>query len=106
MAAVETALIGGMAMGLASALHCGAMCSGVCSGALLFLQPASARQRIFSLLLLQGGRITTYALLGGAGALLGSSLITPDIAGERIRIETNDSERVRVAVRTGEPLDS
>jgi uncharacterized protein len=80
MATIETALIGGMAMGLASAIHCGAMCSGVCSGALLFLQPSSARQRIVSLLLLQGGRITTYALFGGAGAFLGSTLITPDIA--------------------------
>lgn len=80
MASLETALIGGMAMGLASALHCGAMCSGICGSALLFLRPESERQRITYLLVLQAGRITTYALLGGAGAFLGSALITPDIA--------------------------
>lgn len=80
MANFETALIGGMVMGLASALHCGAMCSGICGSALLFLRPDTERQRLTYLLVLQAGRITTYALLGAIGAYLGSALITPDIA--------------------------
>lgn len=80
MASLETALVGGMLMGLASALHCGAMCSGICGSALLLLRPETQRQRITYLLVLQAGRITTYALLGAGGAFLGSALITPDIA--------------------------
>ncbi|MBK9078244.1 MAG: sulfite exporter TauE/SafE family protein [Hyphomicrobium sp.] len=80
MASLYAAMIGGVLMGLASALHCGAMCSGVCGSAMLMLQPETGRQRLYNLLMLQAGRITTYAALGAAGALIGSSLITPDIA--------------------------
>ena len=80
MASIETVLLGGMALGLASALHCGAMCSGVCGSALLFLQPVTPRHRIITLLLLQAGRISTYALLGLAGALLGATIISPATA--------------------------
>jgi sulfite exporter TauE/SafE len=80
MASVYAAMTGGVLMGLASALHCGAMCSGVCGSAMLMLQPGSGRQRLFNLLMLQAGRITTYAALGAAGAIIGSSFITPDIA--------------------------
>lgn len=80
MASFEAALVGGVAMGLASALHCGAMCSGVCGAALLVLEPTTGRQRVLNLMMLQMGRITTYAALGAAGAIVGSSLITPDIA--------------------------
>jgi uncharacterized protein len=82
MASLYVAMIGGVLMGLASALHCGAMCSGVCGSAMLMLQPGDGRQRVFNLLMLQAGRITTYATLGAADALIGSALITPDIAAQ------------------------
>ncbi len=80
MPSVLAVLAGGFAMGLASALHCGAMCSGVCGSALLMLQPTTPRSRLFNLLMLQAGRITTYVVLGAAAALLGSSVISPDAA--------------------------
>lgn len=81
MVSIEMVLIGGVAMGLASALHCGAMCSGICGSALLLLQPQTQRHRIVTLLLLQGGRITIYILLGAGAACLGSTLITPATVG-------------------------
>ncbi len=80
MANFEPTLIGGILLGLASALHCGAMCSGICGSALLFLRPETNSQRISYLLVLQAGRITTYATLGAIGGLAGSALVTPDIA--------------------------
>ena len=76
----EPAIVGGIVMGLASALHCVGMCSSICGSALLMLNPETGRQRLAYLLILQAGRITTYALLGGAGALLGSSLISVNVA--------------------------
>lgn len=80
MASLEPAVVGGLVMGLASALHCVAMCSGICGSALLMLNPETNRQRVSYLLILQAGRITTYAVLGALGALLGSALISADIA--------------------------
>ena len=43
IAMLETAFIGGIAFGLASALHCGAMCGGVACGALLLLGAKTRR---------------------------------------------------------------
>lgn len=80
MTSFEPTFFGGMLMGLASALHCGAMCAGICGSALMFLRPDTERQRLWYLASLQAGRITTYAALGAIGALIGSSIITPDIA--------------------------
>lgn len=80
MASLEPAIVAGLVMGLASALHCAAMCSGICGSALLMLNPETHRQRLSYLLILQAGRITTYAILGALGALLGSALISDDIA--------------------------
>lgn len=79
-AALQPAIVGGVVMGLASALHCVGMCSGICGSALLMLDSKSQRQRIGYLLTLQAGRITTYALLGAIGAVIGSAIISPDIA--------------------------
>jgi uncharacterized protein len=77
---VDPTLFGGLLMGLASALHCGAMCSGICGSALLFLRPDTQAERLGYLLALQFGRVVTYASLGAVGSLIGSSLITPDVA--------------------------
>lgn len=80
MASLEPAVVGGLVMGLASALHCTAMCSGICGAALLMLNPSTNGERLRYLLILQAGRITTYVALGALGALLGSALISADIA--------------------------
>jgi hypothetical protein len=68
---------GGFLLGLAGSLHCACMCGGIASGALFMLDPASPRERTIALLLLQVGRIATYAIAGGVVAGLTSLTVDP-----------------------------
>ena len=70
-------IAGGFLLGLAGSLHCACMCGGIASGALFILNPETPRQRIATVLLLQAGRISTYALAGGIVAGLASTAIDP-----------------------------
>lgn len=77
---METAiatLAGGFVLGLAGSVHCACMCGGIASGALFILRPETARERLYSLLLLQAGRIATYTLAGAAVAGISSLAIDP-----------------------------
>ncbi len=76
MTAILSSLAGGFVLGFAGSFHCACMCGGIASGALYILNPPTPRERLATLLLLQGGRITTYAVAGGiiagiAGLTLG-----------------------------------
>lgn len=71
-----SSLAGGFVLGFAGSVHCACMCGGIASGALFILNPKTPAARLRTLLLLQGGRITTYAIAGGviagvAGLTLG-----------------------------------
>ena len=70
-------LAGGFLLGLAGSLHCACMCGGIASSALFILKPVTPRQRLSTLLLLQTGRISTYALAGAAVAGVASLAIEP-----------------------------
>ncbi len=80
-----TILAGGFLLGLAGSLHCACMCGGIASGALFILNPVSLRQRMISLLLLQAGRITTYAIAGGLVASVASLTIDPKLTAMSFR---------------------
>ncbi len=80
-----TILAGGFFLGLAGSLHCACMCGGIASGALFILNPVSLRQRMISLLLLQAGRITTYAIAGGLVASVASLTIDPELTAMSFR---------------------
>jgi hypothetical protein len=76
---------GGFLLGLAGSVHCACMCGSIASGALFLLQPADRRERLRTLLLLQGGRIATYAAAGGAVAGTASLAIDPDLTATSFR---------------------
>jgi len=86
MDGLATALIGGLLLGLAGSVHCACMCGGIASGALFILNPATPRERLRALLLLQGGRITVYALAGGAVASLLTMAIDPALTANSYRM--------------------
>lgn len=69
---------GGFLLGLAGSVHCACMCGGIASGALFILNPQTPRERLTTLLLLQAGRISTYAIAGGA--IAGMASLTVDLA--------------------------
>ncbi len=69
---------GGLVLGLASTLHCGAMCGGISCSALLTLGPQTARERAVHAVLLQVGRITSYALLGIVAGFAGNAVLAPE----------------------------
>lgn len=79
-------IAGGLLLGLAGSLHCACMCGGIASGALFLLHPASPPERMISLLLLQSGRITTYAAAGGALAAATSVTIDPTLTAASYRV--------------------
>lgn len=72
---LEATFAGGAMLGLASALHCGAMCGGIACGAMLLLGAPTTGERYRQLAIMQVGRVTTYTLIGVAGAWLGASLL-------------------------------
>ncbi len=86
MEAAVAAIGGGLLLGLAGSLHCACMCGGIASGALFMLQPETPSQRIRAFLLLQGGRIATYTLAGGAVAGLTTIAIDPNTTSGTFRI--------------------
>ena len=70
-------LAGGLLLGLAGSVHCACMCGGIASGALFMLRPATPRERLAALLILQAGRISAYAITGGVVASVTSLAIDP-----------------------------
>lgn len=68
-----TALLTGMAMGLASSLHCAGMC-GPIACAMLMATPGQDRDPLVSLMTAQAGRILGYAGLGAAFGIFGAGL--------------------------------
>ena len=86
MEAALAAMGGGLLLGLAGSLHCACMCGGIASGALFMLKPETAAQRLASFFLLQGGRITTYALAGGAVAGLTTLVVDPSTTAASFRV--------------------
>ncbi|MEQ1576962.1 MAG: sulfite exporter TauE/SafE family protein [Hyphomicrobium sp.] len=79
-------LAGGVLLGLAGSMHCACMCGGIASGALFIFRPETARQRVTTLLLTQGGRIVTYAIAGGAAASLSSMTVDPNSTAMSYRV--------------------
>ncbi len=73
----ETAIISGIALGLASALHCAAMCGGIACGALLLLDAPTPKERYRQLAIMQAGRVTTYAAMGAVAGAIGAGLAAP-----------------------------
>lgn len=73
----QLTFFGGLLLGLASTLHCSAMCGGISCSALLSLGGATHGQRLRHALNLQLGRILSYCLLGGLGAIFGSTFLSP-----------------------------
>jgi hypothetical protein len=82
---VLAVITGGLLLGLAGTVHCACMCGGIASGALLMLDPGSPRARHVSLALLQAGRITTYAVAGGAVSAMASLTIDPSLTAPSFR---------------------
>ncbi|MCU0733228.1 MAG: sulfite exporter TauE/SafE family protein [Hyphomicrobium sp.] len=78
MDGTEVTFLGGLVLGLASTLHCSAMCGAISCSALLSLGPATAWGRFWHAVLLNAGRIATYAALGIAASLAGSMIIKPE----------------------------
>jgi uncharacterized protein len=72
---LEATFAGGVMLGLASALHCGAMCGGIACGAMLLLGAPTTGERYRQLAIMQAGRVTTYTLIGAAGAWIGAGLL-------------------------------
>ena len=70
----------GAAVGLASALHCSAMCGGIACGANLLLGAKTSGDRNLNLVLMQAGRIVTYAAIGGAAGTFGGEVALIDSA--------------------------
>lgn len=79
-------LAGGLVLGLAGSLHCACMCGGIASGALFLIDPRDKRERLITLVILQAGRITTYALAGAAVAGIVSIAIDPATTALSFRI--------------------
>lgn len=79
-------LAGGFVLGLASSLHCACMCGGIASGALFLVDPGDKRERLITLLVLQAGRITTYAAAGAAVAGVVSIVIDPATTAVSFRV--------------------
>jgi len=79
-------IAGGFLLGLAGSLHCACMCGGIASGALFLLKPETQSQRLISLLTLQAGRISSYALAGGVAAGLTSGVIDPNSTAVTFRV--------------------
>ncbi|MFM7083426.1 MAG: sulfite exporter TauE/SafE family protein, partial [Hyphomicrobium sp.] len=77
MSQTELTFFGGLLLGFASTLHCSAMCGGISCSALLSLGGRTHAERLKHSLLLQIGRILSYCLLGGIGAALGSTFLSP-----------------------------
>lgn len=77
---------GGLVLGLAGALHCACMCGGIASGALFLIAPGDIKSRIAPLLILQAGRITTYAIAGAAVAGLASVVVDPATTATSFRL--------------------
>jgi uncharacterized protein len=77
MEPILATLAGGFLLGLASSVHCACMCGGIASGALFLLRPETPRQRHTAVILMQLGRISTYALAGGAVAGMSSLAVDP-----------------------------
>lgn len=63
-------------MGFASTLHCSAMCGGISCSALLTLGATTYAERLKHTLFVQLGRISSYCLLGGGAAALGSTFLS------------------------------
>jgi len=79
-------LLGGTLLGLASSVHCACMCGAISSGALFMLDPRPGRQGHMTLLLLQAGRIATYAAAGGVVASAASIAVEPSTTAVSYRV--------------------
>jgi hypothetical protein len=86
MDSLAALLASALLVGLAGSVHCACMCGGIASGALLLLDPSSHRERLASVLLLQAGRITTYAVAGGVVASVVSIAVDPQTTALSFRI--------------------
>ncbi len=79
-------LAGGFLLGLAGSLHCACMCGGIASGALFLIDPNDRRERLVTLLVLQAGRITTYAAAGAVVAGVIAVVVDPATTAWTFRI--------------------
>lgn len=81
-----TLFSGGLLLGLAGSVHCACMCGAIASGGLFILDPPTPRQKVISLLLMQAGRISLYALAGGLVASVTSIAIDPALTANSYRV--------------------
>ncbi len=65
-----------LALGVATSLHCACMCGGLSYG-LMVAAPAAKSERITTMALIQGGRITSYAALGFLVSSLAGFVVSP-----------------------------
>ena len=75
---IAEALAGGLLLGVAGSFHCACMCGGIASGSLMILNPPALTGRVKTLLCLQAGRVSFYAVAGSFFAGIAGLTIGPN----------------------------